>query len=281
MIRLNEVSLYYPELPDHLAGVRIVQVSDLHCRGYGSGEKRLAEVLGEGCDLVVNTGDNCYQFGVSNPFRRSTGDLGPVVAGWSRRGFVLPCKSEETLAVYRRLIGEVAGEFGSFAVQGNHDPDEFMESLAELGVTVLSNESRQIEINGGVMNLCGVRGHGRKTADIAATVADIEPGLFTIAVTHYPEMAEGLAAGGVDLTLAGHTHGGQVCLPGGRPVITHSRTGTKYASGLARVGGGYVYTSRGMGVTVLAVRAFCPAEIVRLTLRRGEHSRNTLGRQWG
>lgn len=169
--------------------------------------------------------------------------------------------------------------YGVFAIQGNHDPDEFMDALVELGVKVLANETQQLEVKGGYLNLCGLRGHGRKTADIPTAVQGLDGESFSIAAIHYPEMAEAVAAAGVDLILAGHTHGGQICLPNGRAVITHSRTGLKYASGLERLGESYVYTCRGIGTTVVPLRIFCRPEIVRITLRRGEHSMNVVGRQ--
>lgn len=279
MVKLTDISLYFPHLPEHLEGLRIIQMSDLHSRRYGRREKQVHRFIQQPCDLLLNTGDCCQHIILRNPLRRSTGDLGPVVAGLSWNGIVFPVNVEMTVGVCRRLFEGVSPRFGSFVVQGNHDPDEFMDALAELGVTVLANETRRLNINGAGLNLCGVRGGGRVAMDIPATVQAIDPGIFTIALTHYPELAESLASAGADLILAGHTHGGQICLPTGRPMVTHSRTGARYATGLERLGKGYVYTCRGLGATVLPIRLFCPPEVVRYALHRGPHRETTVTQQ--
>ena len=79
------------------------------------------------------------------------------------------------------------------------------------------------------------------------------------------ELADVAAANGFDLYLAGHTHGGQVCLPGGRPIITHMVRLRRYASGLWRHGSMVGYTSTGVGITALPVRYFSRGEVVLLT----------------
>jgi predicted MPP superfamily phosphohydrolase len=262
-----------------LEGLRIIQVSDLHCRWYGRREKQVGRLVQQGCDLLMITGDCCQHIAIGNPLRHSTGELGPVVAGVSWRGVIFPANVEMALEICRRMLAGSSGRLGSFAVQGNHDPDEFMAGLDELGVTVLANESRRLEIKGAGLNVCGVQGCGREATDVPATVEAIDSDSFTIALSHYPELAESLAAAGADLILAGHTHGGQICLPGSRPLVTHSRTGARYATGLERLGKGYVCTSRGLGTTVIPIRLFCPPEVLRFTLCRGEYCETTVTQQ--
>ena len=154
-----------------------------------------------------------------------------------------------------------------------------MDRIASLGVTVLANQTQRIELPGrDPFNLSGIRCYRRTTTDVCKTLLQADPQLFSICICHYPELAEPLAAGGVDLILTGHTHGGQVCLPGRRPIITHSRIGRKFATGLGAIGKARIYTTRGVGYSLLPLRIFCPPEVVRLTLRRGDPANTTIHR---
>ena len=272
---LEEITLYMPQLPDFMDGVRILQVGDLHTIGFGWNEEHLQAVIRQGCDMLIFTGDFCYQLGLGNPFYSQ--DQEPAQPGLSWRGLVIAPQVDRSVRVCRELLEDFNCPFGVFAVQGNHDPDEFITKLVELGVTVLANKTTQIaNSEGGRFNLCGVRCYGRKTIDIAEAVLNILPSLFSIAICHYPEMAGLLSGAGIDLILAGHTHGGQICLPGGIPLVTHSRTGKKYAVGLERINSSVIYTTRGLGYSILPIRIFCPPEITRITLRPGDHTRTNI-----
>jgi hypothetical protein len=85
-------------------------------------------------------------------------------------------------------------------------------------------------------------------------------------MSHYPDQfhrAKPLAA---DFFLAGHTHGGQICLPGGIPIITHDRMPRRYASGIHRLGETWYIVSRGMGYASLPLRVNCPSEVAEVTV---------------
>ncbi len=94
------------------------------------------------------------------------------------------------------------------------------------------------------------------------------PAGFRIALVHSAELADVAAAAGFSLYRAGHTHGGQVCLPGGRPILTHMSRLRGYASGLWRCGAMAGYTSTGVGVSSVPVRFNTRGEAVLITLRR-------------
>ena len=260
MLELTEIALFLPRLPKELEGVRVVQLADLHVKRYGRLERRVQEVVRAGCDLLVCTGDTCSELQVPNPLAR-----------WCKGGrrMLVPPRVDQAIDVCGRLLGDFQGRGPAIFLQGNHDPDEFVDRVRQLGAWVLTNETRQVELAGVRINVCGAGRNRREYADVAQTLLGMDAELFTLGLCHYPEMAEALAAAGVDLILAGHTHGGQVCLPGGWPVVTHSRTGRRYCAGLAPIGDSVLYTSRGVGTSVLGPRVFCPAEVVRFTLRRG------------
>jgi predicted MPP superfamily phosphohydrolase len=273
-IVLTEQSLFLPQAPDFLEGLRILFFSDMHTLGYRNREKQLKQLMTQGCDLLLCGGDSCYEPTV-NFWQSSEQNNNQKSPSGKERSFWQP-KVDKALTVWRKLLEGFDCPLGTYVVQGNHDPNIFMRELNQLPVTVLSNECRQLELaGGGRFNLCGINCAGRTQADVVRTLLNVEPGLFTLGVCHYPEKIEALAAGGVDLILCGHTHGGQICLPGGKPLCTHSQTGQKYVAGLERIGASLTYTTRGLGATFAPLRLFCPAEIVRLTLRRGEYERST------
>ena len=280
MVELTEISLCFGNLPEQLEGMCIAHISDLHVRGYGTNERILHRVMREPCDMLICTGDMCYQFRMGNPLLDTKRAQEPHQPGLTWQQWVWRPHVEEAIAACHQLFADdFSCPLGVYFVQGNHDPDEFIEGLSDLNITILANETRQIELgNGQCFNLAGVCGHGRLMADIPRTLLGVDPGLFTIAACHYPEMAEPLGAAGVDLVLAGHTHGGQICRPDGRAILTHSCTGGKYASGLNHIGNTVVSTSRGLGCSFIPIRIFCPAEITRLTLHRADAGATTIKR---
>ncbi len=283
MTLLTEIELYYPDLPNGLNGLTILHIGDLHSSGWGRSENILQQILRipapnrtEVCDLVVFSGDMCHQMRVGNPFVEKNSEDRPLPTGLSRHGFVMKPKWRESLAVTDRLLKDFSCAMGICLVQGNHDCPEFMDGLQSRPVHVLDNQTIQMNTPGGArMNIMGCCGYGRAGTDIPDTVAGAEPGLFSLVITHFPEFSEPLAAFGADLILAGHTHGGQVCLPGRKALKTHSRTGSEFVSGLTRLGNGYQFTTRGLGTSMLPIRICCPPEVARFTLRQGDYRATT------
>jgi len=277
MIEFTEIELFYPDLSEQLEGLRILHAGDLHSHKYGAGEQALGQLLSEENDLVVFSGDFCHQVRFGNPFVEDCHHSGTLPVGLSRKGIVFEPHIDEALEVARELLEKCRGNVGFYAVQGNHDPDEFIAKLKGVGVVVLDNQCRQVEVPGGEkINVCGLGSYGRATIDVPKALLGMEKDLFTIGISHFPEMTEPLAGAGLELVLSGHTHGGQICLPGRRPLITHSRTGFKYATGLSRIENGYQYTTRGVGASIFPLRCFCPPEIVRYTICKGLSKRTTI-----
>lgn len=268
--KVTRVALSLPQLPADLDGIRIFQFGDLHTWGFRKQETHLYQLLRrEKYDLLLISGDLCYPHSIPlwNPNRARHWD-GKV------KMYHRTCAGPEitrALEVCQTLFRDIKPSLGIFATQGNHDPAYFMQGLSKLGVQVLSNTNRKLKTKTNEeFNLCGIRCRNRKFADVPEMLLSLEPNRFTIALCHYPEYAEILSAAGVDLILCGHTHGGQVCLPNRHPLATHSQTGKKYFTGLERIGQTAVYTTRGVGSSLLPFRIFCPPEVVHITLYKAD-----------
>jgi len=258
-----------------LDGLTLLHIGDLHTRGFGPKEKQLQKILEQSVDIIICSGDFCFQWGLSNPFVNTANHRSHDV-GLSWTGFKGPPNIPVAKEVVRQIFSNAHAPLGIFAIQGNHDPDVFMPHLSNCGIRVLNNETIQIETKQGQpFNLFGMRCLERAFIDIPATLLNLDPDLFTIGSCHYPEMAEPIAEAGIDLNLAGHTHGGQICCPGGKPILTLSITGKKYVTGLNWIGAKAIYTTRGIGYSMIPVRLFCPPEVVRFTLKQGPSNQTT------
>lgn len=241
-IRLNAFEVALPGLPDAFDGYRILHLADLHIDALDAFPARLAALAGSvDCDLCALTGD--YRFRVHGP----ADSVGPGM---------------------RMLTAALRPRDGVFAILGNHDCAGMAPLFESLGIRMLVNETATLTRGGEALHLTGIDDvHYYWSEDASSALRHAPPGC-RVALVHSPEMAEEAAASGVSLYLTGHTHGGQVCLPGGLPVITHSRGRRRFAAGLWREGGMLGYTSRGAGVSGLPVRFNCPGEAALITLRR-------------
>ncbi len=143
-----------------------------------------------------------------------------------------------------------------------------VEGFEDLGIEVLINQTRTIQRGEALIHVTGTDDVHYFYTDAARAALDGAPKGFKIALIHSAELADVAAEAGFSLYLAGHTHGGQVCLPGGIPIITHMSRHRRYASGLWRHGSMIGYTTTGIGVSGLPVRFNTRAEAVLITLRR-------------
>jgi predicted MPP superfamily phosphohydrolase len=241
-------------LPRELDGLRLVQLTDIHHGPWLSLEYvRTAVAVANDldADLFCLTGDYVHH---------SAAYIGPVAAELAR------------------LRPRVA----SVAVLGNHDWWEDGEltrrALAAAGVVLLDNDRRVLTPGrrlarqaGAGLALCGVGDLWEDMQDYGAALGGLPSDMPRILLAHNPDVAEepGLVGGGrrVDLMLAGHTHGGQVRLPGLGPPVTNSRFGQKYAEGLALGPVCRVFVCRGIGVSGMPLRWGVPPEIAVLELR--------------
>jgi predicted MPP superfamily phosphohydrolase len=155
------------------------------------------------------------------------------------------------------------------ATLGNHDHWNdaaiVAGALVDRGIRVLRNESFAIERGHERLWISGVDDVLEKQDDLAKTLAAVPETEATVLLAHEPDFADYVAGFPVDLQLSGHSHGGQVRIPGIGPIVLPALA-RKYHTGLNRVGRLQVYTSRGLGVINPPVRLNCPPEITLLTL---------------
>lgn len=221
-----------------LSGVEIVFASDFHIKPYG--QKRLEKVVetinAQNPDVVVSAGD--------------------FVCGHTEHSTMHPEKIAEGL-------GKVKSKHGFYTTLGNHDGwyDRWYikELLEKQNIKVLNNKNVKLQINGKEIYIAGVE-------DMMTAFPNVEDALRgtkspTILLTHTPDIFPDVPKS-VNLTLAGHTHGGQVRIPIIGPIFTASNYGNKYAIGLIEENGKKLITTRGIGVSILPFRFNCPPEIV-------------------
>lgn len=152
---------------------------------------------------------------------------------------------------------------GAFAVLGNHDDDRVVPAaLAARGFEVLRDERTTRVIRGEAVVIAGLRYWTRRLAEVAKVIAGSAPS--TILLAHDPRRLREAAQLGIPLVLSGHTHGGQVVLPGIGAVAARR---FPVVAGTGRDGGSTVFVSRGVGTVVAPVRLNCPPEVSLLTLR--------------
>ena len=166
-----------------------------------------------------------------------------------------------------RQLERLRAPHGTWAVWGNHDRmafgdmRRFRAGLAAAGVQVLVNDHGRPRSD---LVLAGIDDLLQGSPDLPRALRGRPDGTATLLLSHNPDALPRVPLD-VGLTLAGHTHGGQVCLPGGVPIYTSSRYGRRFAKGWVE-GPARGYVSRGLGVSFLPVRFACPAELTVLDL---------------
>ncbi len=244
-LRLREEALSLAGLPPALDGLRLLHLSDLHFgHTLPDHEDAVCRLLeGVSADLCVITGDLRF------------GHYGP---------------SDHVAPAVRRMLGGLRLQHGAYAVLGNHDTLAIAETIEAVGLRVLLNEGVAVGVNGAVLWLAGVDDpHFYRMDDLDAALRGAPPHAFPILLAHTPECAEEAAEKGIGLYLCGHTHGGQIRLPGLGAIMVNARCPRRRALGHWQIGTMHGFTSPGLGFTDAPVRFGCPPEAVLFTLRRG------------
>jgi hypothetical protein len=224
-------------LPPALDGLRVALLTDIHHSALvpaGDVARAVELTASTNPDLVVLGGD---------------------YVTYGDRRFVEPVAE---------LLAPLRAPNGVFAILGNHDDDrEMPAALARKGITVLKDQRTRIVIRGNGLEIAGIRFWTRRPADIARVIKGAEDSILLLA--HDPRRLTEAAALNVPAVLSGHTHGGQVVLPG---VGAIARARFPIVQGLGRRERSSIFVSRGIGTVYVPVRINCPPEVALVTLQR-------------
>jgi hypothetical protein len=297
-LQVTRLDLLSHKLANPGGPLRIVHLSDLHVERLTRRERELpALVEGLSPDLIVITGDflNTTYQGEGRALADLRTLLGQLQAGGPEYvGADLSSRGPEYVGADSRVCpSEGAGRApsqpgagagsrvfrGIWAVWGTPEVDRveiLRPLLAELGITVLEDAAVEITLQEHRLWIMGVnctRDLVRDSAMLSALLADAPAGAYRLLLYHTPDLMPEAAAAGVDLYLAGHTHGGQWRLPGLGAILTSSHYWKRYEAGHYQQGNTHLYVSRGLGMEGFGMpraRYFCPPEVVALTLRAGQ-----------
>ena len=233
-VELKRNVIKSPKLPTSFRGFTILQLSDLHVDMNLEAMCRAESLVDKlHYDLCVLTGD----------FRGET--FGPA---------------EATLNGMARLRHVLKGPV--YGVLGNHDSIAMVPALEEMGIHMLLNERQVLKRGNQRIHLAGIDdAHFYQVDNIEKAAAGIPREEFSILISHTPEIYRHAAHSGFDVLISGHTHGGQICLPGGIPITLDSKLPRHMGSGSWRYHDMIGYTSVGVGSSVLPVRFNCPPEV--------------------
>jgi predicted MPP superfamily phosphohydrolase len=236
-IGVTEASMPVSGLAPPLDGVRVGLLTDVHhSRMVPAADVRRSVdlLMAARPDLIVLGGD---------------------YVTWGERAYVGPVAD---------LLGPLSAPHGVFAILGNHDDDRDMPAaLAAKGFTVLKDQRTRVTLRGEPIEVAGIRFWTRRPQDIARVLRGASG--TTLLLAHDPRRLAEAAALDVQAVLSGHTHGGQVVLPG---IGAIARRQFPVVSGLGSRGGTNIFVSRGVGTVYVPVRVNCPPEVAVVTLRR-------------
>jgi predicted MPP superfamily phosphohydrolase len=233
-VQLRHNRIASPLLPAAFRGFTMLQLSDLHVEMNREAMQQVeALVTSLQYDVCVLTGD----------FRGRT--FGPF---------------GDTLEQMARITSALKGPL--YGVLGNHDTIAMVPGLEEMGIRMLLNERDVIERGSDRIHLAGIDdAHFYQSDSIEKAAAGIPREEFSILISHTPEVYKDAAHAGFDVMISGHTHGGQICLPGGMPITLDSRLPRHMGAGPWKYSHLSGYTSVGAGSSVVPVRFNCPPEI--------------------
>jgi predicted MPP superfamily phosphohydrolase len=216
-VEVTHRTIVSPKLCNFDRPIRFVLISDLHCDPVARLESDLPSLIAaEKPDAIVFTGDSV--------------------------------NSREGVAVFRRCLKALSGIAPTYAVLGNHDSRcwENLDLFKGTHVTALNGATEKLSVDGQNIYISGVAFDCEALMDKALSM--VPHGAFTVFLYHSPDLVNELAQRSVDLVCAGHTHGGQVCLPFYGAIITQSKYGKQFEAGLYKVNQTWMYVNRGIGM---------------------------------
>jgi len=244
-LSLREQKLVFPDLPKDLDGLRLVQLTDIHLSPFLS-ERELARAV----DIANETRAHLALV---------TGDLITT--------------SQDPLDACLRQLARLRADGGIFGCLGNHeiyaDAEDYVEKHgAHLGQHYLRHRAEPLKFGQTILNLAGVDYQSSGKPYLVGAERMVAPGAFNVLLSHNPDVFPVAARQGYQLTIAGHTRGGQVRVEILREDMNIARFFTPYVDGLYRRAGAAVFVSRGIGTIGLPVRLGAPPEVNLLRLCR-------------
>jgi uncharacterized protein len=242
-VQVRHNDIHFNNLPPAFHGFILLHMSDFHADMSDGAMAKLEELLpGLRYDLCVLTGD----------YRGAT--FG---------------KFDDALARMRSALARINRPV--YGVLGNHDTIRMVPDLEAMGVRMLLNECAPIARGGQTIYLAGIDdAHYFRVDNIEKAASGISHDAFSILLSHTPEIYRQAAHAGFDLLLSGHTHGGQICLPGSIPLTLDSVLPRRFGAGAWQYHNMAGYTSTGVGSSIVAVRINCLPEITLHRLWRAE-----------
>lgn len=240
-VRVRHHTVHSAAVPPAFDGFTILHLSDLHVDMNSAAMNRVIELLpGLAYDICVLTGD--YRGKTFGPFDRTLEGLAQI---------------------REHLIEPVYG------VLGNHDTICMVPGMEAMGIRMLLNETDTIVRGDQHIHVAGIDdAHYFRVDNIEKVAALIPADEFSVLLSHTPEIYRQAAHADFDLLLGGHTHGGQICLPGSIPITLDSVLPRRMGAGSWRYNDMAGYTSVGAGSSIVPVRLNCPPEITLHHLRR-------------
>jgi len=241
-LSLERVEIRLKRLPPKLDGFKIIHLSDTHHSPFTN------------LDHVIRT------VKIANRLRPDMFVLtGDYVS--HEREYISPVAAE---------LGKLKAHYGTYACLGNHDHWTDADLVTHLfrgeGINMLVNEGERIEARGASFWLAGVDDYMVGKTDVAAALRGSYPDEMKLLLAHNPIIFRQSVRAKIDLTLSGHTHGGQIKLRDEEKRILPQR---KLKAGLHARRNSQVYITRGIGTVVVPMRYQCPPEISLLELRCG------------
>jgi uncharacterized protein len=221
-------------IPKAFDGYRILQLSDLHVEMSGDAITRSHSLLQEAdYDLCVLTGD--YRAQACGPYDAALDGMSQLCA-----------KLKQPI----------------YGVLGNHDTVRMLPALEQMGIRMLLNECETISCENQCIYIAGIDdAHFYRADNIEKAGDGIPSNAFSILLSHTPEIYQQAAHADFSLLLSGHTHGGQICLPGRIPITLDSVLPRHMGCGAWKYRDMHGYTSVGLGCSIVPVRFNCPPEI--------------------
>ncbi|MEI6055553.1 MAG: metallophosphoesterase [Lentisphaerota bacterium] len=245
-LKLTEHKFYFESLPLEFDGYKILFLTDIHADKVQNIEARLLEIIDRvEFDICTLGGDYAHRYKGKNI---------QIVKNFA----------SNLIARIKFKGKEIYG------ILGNHDIYAFGQFLEESGVKMLINESVKIEKNKACIYLSGIDDASYyRTHDFYSCEEGIDTvNPFKILLSHTPDTYKQADKFHYLLSLNGHTHGGQICLPGGIPVVTNTKAPRRMAKGYWKFKGLQGITSNGIGCSGFTGRLFCPPEVITITLKR-------------